>query len=411
MKGGNSMTDNDREVHLLESLRTEPVAPSRINVQRAMTEGLRRRRVRQWSRTAAIAAVTVAAAVGGTVAVQAAGAKPGPRTPAASVPKPAEPKDCTIHRLPTGGFSKAIVTAGDPSGHYLAGRVYPPGRHPKTVVWKDSRLQAGNTVPGEDADIYAINSTGVGVGSSYAGDNEYPYVVENGTATRLKGGTGSAVGINDDGVIIGGLGKDGETAPVRWSSAGAEPTSLPLPSGATGGKVLAIGDDGTLVGSVEFGKNQKGYLWNPDGTGRILPPATVNGQTGEFTPSSMSAGTAYGTVSINLPGGGERVTSVRLRIASNTYESLPVSAGDSAFGATNGWVLGTDAEMGPTASALVPVIAVGGHTVKLPLDHDAHHYLVRSFSADGHTAGGYSSDSSYQENAPVLNRAFMWTCH
>jgi len=89
MKGGNSMTDHDREVHLLESLRTEPVAPSRINVQRAMTEGLRRRRVGQWSRTAAIAAVTVAAAVGGTVAVQAAGTKPGPRTPAASVPKPA----------------------------------------------------------------------------------------------------------------------------------------------------------------------------------------------------------------------------------------------------------------------------------------------------------------------------------
>lgn len=413
MKDGNSMTDNEREVRLLESLRAEPAGPSRINVERAMTEGRRRRRVRRWSSGAAIAAVTVAAAVGGAAAVQATGAKPGPqtagRTSAASAPKPAEPKDCTIHQLPTGGIGKALVSSGDPSGHYLAGRVYPPGSHPKTVIWKDGRLQEGGTMPGEDADIYAINNKGVGVGSSYAGDNEYPYVVSNGTATKLKGGTGSAVGINADGVIVGGLGEDGETAPVRWSSAGAQPTRLPLPSGAGGGTVRAIADDGTMVGSVGFGKSVKGYLWKPDGTGHVLPPATVDGQTGVFSPSTMGGGWAYGTVSFALAGGGERFTAARFHIDSGTYEGLPVSA-DSTFGAANGWVLGTDADPG-TPPKLVPVIAVGQHTVPLPLAPQAHHYLVTSFSADGHTAGGYSADDNPEENGPVLNRAFMWTCH
>jgi hypothetical protein len=66
-------------------------------------------------------------------------------------PGPAEPKDCTIHRLPTGGIGKALVSAGDPSGHYLAGRAYPPGSDPRTVVCKDGQLQ-GDTAPGEDAD-------------------------------------------------------------------------------------------------------------------------------------------------------------------------------------------------------------------------------------------------------------------
>jgi hypothetical protein len=414
MKDGNSMTDNEREVHLLESLRAEPVAPSRISVQRAMTEGVRRRRVRRWTSGAAIAAVTVAAAVGGAVAVQATGARPGPptaagKTSAASAPKLSEPKDCSIHRLPTGGIGKAVVSAGDPSGHYLAGRVYPPGSYPRTVVWKDGRLQGGGTVPGEDADIYAINSSGVGVGSSYAGDNEYPYVVENGSATRLKGGTGTAVGINAAGVIIGGLGDNVETAPVRWSSAGAQPTRLPLPSGATGGGVTAIGDDGTLIGTAEFGKTNKGYLWKPDGTGRILPRATIYGQTGEFVPISMSAGWAYGTVLIELTDGGERGITARLRIDSNTYEAL--SVGDPAIGAANGWVLGMAADVGKEVPTPVPVIAVGKDTVKLPLDPQAHHYILTSFSADGHTAGGYSSDDSYKANAPVKNLAFMWTCH
>jgi hypothetical protein len=411
MKDGNSMTDNEREVHLLESLRAEPVAPSRINVQRAMTEGGRRRRVRRWSGGAAIAAVTVAAAVGGAVAVQAAGAKPAPpavgRT-AASPPKLSEPK-CTIHRLPTGGISKAIVAAGDPSGHYLAGRVYPPGSYPRTVIWKDGRLQGGGTMPGEDADIDAINSDGVGVGSSFAGDDQYPYVVKNGSATRLKGGTGSAVGINAAGVIIGGLGDDVETAPVRWSSAGAQPTRLPMPSGATDGMARVIGDDGTVLGTVKVGKNYKGYQWKPDGTGRFLPRATIAGLTGEFMPVSMNAGWAYGTVLIDLGGGASHIMTVRLRIDSNTYEELPV--GDPAFGATNGWVLGMAADPGAEEPTTVPAIAVGKHTVKLPLDPKAHQYFLMSFSADGHTAGGYSADDSYKANAPVKNLAFMWTCH
>jgi hypothetical protein len=417
MRDGNSMTDNERQVRLLESLRAEPAAPSRIDVQRAMSDGLRRRRVRRWSGGAAIATVTVAVAVGGAVVVQATGAEPGPPTAggttvaASAAPKLPEPKDCTIHRLPTGGVDKAIVSAGDPSGHYLAGRVYPPGGHPKTVVWKDGRLQGGGTVPGEDADIYAINSAGVGVGSAYAGDNEYPYVVRNGTSTRLKGGTGSAMGISADGVVVGGLGGNLDRVPVRWSSADAEPTRLRLPAGATGGEVRAIGEDGTLIGVVQIGKDERGYIWPPDGTGSAVPPATVDGQTGEFVPFSMAGGWVYGSVSFALPGGGDRITAARLRVGTSTYESLMVGPGEQTFGATNGWVLGTAAKISDSASAVVPAIAVGGHVVELPVDPGAHHYLVSSFSADGHTAGGYSSDASGKENTPVRNRAFMWTCH
>lgn len=404
------MTEDDRAVRILRTLPDEPPAPSTVDVARTMSEGRRRRRVRRWSSGVAMAAVTAVAAGGGTVAV---GALRDTRAPApgttrtATTPTSAAaaaapvPTGCTVTLLPTGGVAKALVTAGDPSGRHLAGRIYPPGGV-RTVLWKDGVLRKLPAMPGGDASFDDINSSGVAVGSSYDdGDRQHAYVADGSSVTRLAGGTGAAVAVNDAGVIAGVLGDPG--VPARWSSPRATPARLPLPAGFASGRAVDIDQDGTIVGTVERANAEgTGYLWFAGGTGRLMPLPDVEGEKATlFWPESMSDGWVYGRAVRDAADRSWRdFASYRYSIAENRYERLLVPFHPPALGAANGWVLGVTGEY-------TPVIVADRRVVKLPGYQKMKEYVVSSFSADGRVAGGYTTDS---DGDGVANRPLRWTC-
>lgn len=408
-KGANHMND-DLAVRLLEELRADPPGPPALDVPRMMAEGRRRRRLRRWSGGVAVAAVTAVAAGGGTMAVSALrdGPDPAPTTPppttVAAAP-PAVPTGCKVTLLPTGGVGKALVTGGDPSGRYLAGRVYPDGAGVRTVLWKDGRPAPGATIPGSDASFDDITTAGVAVGTGFDGrGRQQAYVYRDGAVTRLRGGEAGAAAINEAGVIVGSVGEIYSGRPARWSSAGAAPTRLAMPAGFDVGEARGIAEDGTIVGVVgRRAMESTGHLWSPDGTGLLLPLPTVSGRKATaFWPESITDGRIVGRAVFDAADGGTRTfASMRYRIADGRYERLPVTLGPPAIGAANGWVLATTGRS-------EPVIVAGSRVVKLPRYAGLREYEVSSFSADGKVAGGYTTDSSGEVG--VDNRPLMWTC-
>jgi uncharacterized membrane protein len=409
------MTEEDRTVRILRTIPDEPPAPSTIDVARTMADGRRRRRVRRWSGGVALAAVTAVAAGGGTVAVaalrdEAPAPVPSPTatatTPATVAAAPAPlPAGCTVTMLPSGGIRQALVTSGDPSGHYLAGRVYPAaGVH--TVLWKDGVLQPRPPMPGADASFDDINSSGVAVGTSFAGDRQQAYVSAGNVMTRLRGGRAVAAAINDAGRIVGTLGDPVfGGVPVLWPSSGAGPVRLALPAGYPFGAAKAIDEDGTVVGLVaKKAREGTGYLWRADGTGRPMPLPTVEGQKASyFWPESISKGWIFGRAVRDSHDGGVRTfASYRYSLATNKYEKLPVQLAPPALGAENGWILGA-------TNDYRPVIIAGSRVVRLPRYNQMKEYEVTALSADGKVAAGYTTDTTDTEG--VANRPIVWSCH
>ncbi|XVU27637.1 hypothetical protein ACQPZJ_11560 [Actinoplanes sp. CA-054009] len=403
------MSDDDRAVRILRTIPDEPPSPSQIDIPRTMAEGRRRRRARRWSGGVALAAVTAVAAGGGTVAAAAMrGDTPGPVPPSPTVTvstsaaavAPALPV-CTVKLLPTGTIKKAVVSAGDPSGHYLTGRVYPAKGQVRTVIWKDGTLQSRPSMPGADGTWEDINSAGVAVGTSFKGEEERSYVSTGATVTPLRGGRSTAHAIGEDGRIAGTLGDPYEGTPAVWPSATAEPVPLPLPPGFRTGEAKAIDDDGTVVGTVAKASGEgTGYLWRPDGSGRLMPLPT---KATLFWPESVSNGWIYGSAVHDEQKSGSRTfASYRYNIASGQYQPLPIDLGPFAAGAANGWVL-------TTTNGFRPVLVVGQEVVPLPRYNKMSEYVTSALSADGRVAAGYTTDTTSTE--AVANRPLMWTCH
>ncbi|WP_143234436.1 hypothetical protein [Paractinoplanes atraurantiacus] len=406
------MSEDDRTVRILRTIPDEPPAPSRIDIPRTMDEGRRRRRARRWSGGVALAAVTAVAAGGGTVAVAALRpssepapvVSPSPSTVAAA-PAPAVPRDCTVKLLPTGDIKKATVSSGDPSGHYLTGRVYPPKLEVYTVIWKDGVLQNRPSMPGDDGAWGDINSSGVAVGYSFTkGEEQRAYVSTGSTVTPLRGGRATANAINDAGTIAGTLGDPYEGTPATWAAPGANPVRLRLPSGFRTGEAKAIDEDGTVIGTVAKRNTEStGYLWLPNGKARLMPLPEVEGvKATYFWPESVSSGWVYGRAVRDSPDGGSRTfATYRYNIAANEYEELDIPLGPLTLGAANGWVLATTGHF-------EPIIIAGEKAVPLPFYNKMKEYVTSAFSADGKVAAGYTTDTTASD--PVANRPLMWTC-
>jgi uncharacterized membrane protein len=408
MRDEDEMTD-ERAVRLLHPLREEPEAPARIDVARTMVEGRRRRVLRRWSGGAALIALTSVTAGGGTLAVTAlrdATPVPGPVTtatasaaPSAVAAAPAVPTGCEVTRLPTDGVKKSLVTGGDPSGRYLAGRLYRASAN--TIIWRDGRILATPRVPGDDASFGDINRSGVAVGGGFVtSERQQAYVYRDGRLSELDGRGTTARAINDAGVIVGSMGMPYSGLPVRWDSAGAKVTRLRLPAGATTGSADGIAEDGTIVGSVasDDGSESSGYLWLPDGTGRTMSLPPVDGEKANFFwPESIADGWVAGRAVLDKPDGSRWFAAYRYRIADGTYEKL-AGPGYPVLIAENGWV---------TSGTQQPVIVAGEEQVELPLYPDADDYQVSSISADGRVVGG--SGAALGEDQ-VGNDPLMWTC-
>ncbi|MFC4072510.1 hypothetical protein [Actinoplanes subglobosus] len=404
MRDEDEMTD-ERAVRLLLPLREEPEGPARIDVARSMVEGRRRRVLRRWSGGAALIALTSVAAGGGTLAVAALNdgtPVPGPATtaaPSAVAAAPDVPVGCEVTRLPTDGVKKSLVTSGDPSGRYLAGRLYRAASN--TILWRDGRILATPRVPGDDASFRDVNRSGVAVGGSFVtSDRQQAYVYRDGRVQELDGRGTTATAINDAGVIVGSMGPAYSGVPVRWDSAGAKVTPLRLPEGATTGSADGIAEDGTVVGSVapDDGSEASGYLWLPDGTGRTMSLPPVDGEKATFFwPESIVDGWVAGRAVLDKPDGSRWFTAYRYRIADGTYEKVD-GPGYPVLIAANGWVV---------SGTQQPVITADDRLFDLPLHPDADDYQISSISADGRVIGG--SGAALGGNQ-VGNDPLMWTC-
>lgn len=410
MRGGDEMTE-EPAVRLLRPLRDEPEGPARIDVPRAMADGRRRRMLRRWSGGVALVALTSITAGGGTLAVSAlrdGTPLPAPTavTPvtsaaiAAAPPAPAAPAGCQVSRLPTDGVKKALVTAGDPSGRYLAGRVYRSSVG--TVIWKDGKILARPQLRGDDPTINDITRAGVAVGSAFVGERQQAYVFRAGKVAELDGRQTEALGINEAGVIVGSVGEVLHTVPARWSAADAPLARLPLPPGYIEGAAAAVAENGTVAGNISQGGTDvpTAYLWSPDGTGHLMPLPTVDGvQATAFWVESINDEWVAGrAVFVEGADGPRRFRPMRYRIADRSHQSLPVHGYPALLADTGRILVGQDDG---------PVVVSGSEVTELPRYGRLKEYVISSLSADGRVAAGYTTDS---DATGVGNEPLVWTC-
>lgn len=386
---------DDRAQRLLSPLREEPAGPPRFDVGRAIIAGRRRRRLRQWSVTAAASVVTLVAVGGGIAAAGGVRSKEEAAPPVTGE----RTAPCPMTVLPTDGIKKALVTGGDPTGRYLAGRIYPPGEGVRTVIWRDGKMVTRNSMPGSDPSIDDLNSTGIGVGTSF-GTAEHPmaFVFRDGRFRGLPGHDPSAAAINDAGLIVGSAGPGSGRYPVSWELSSTAPERLPLPAGADTGVARMVDEDGTIVGTVAKGAEEgTGFLWRPDGTARAMPMPEVGGRkASSFWPESIRHGRVAGRAVFEEKDG-TTFTSVVYDVRTNAYRSLATDFGPPALIADDGAVLGV--------TGSTPSIVTGDATLDLPVDLGKE-YQVNVFSGDGRVAAGYSVTTDEK----VSNEPVVWHC-
>jgi hypothetical protein len=357
--------------------------PSTVDIVRAIADGRRRRRTRHAARIGAVAGSVGLALAGGWALAR-------PVVPHA----PAPPTACALQRLPVpgGGSPKSVVTGADPSGRYLVGRWYPN----TPLLWHDGRADVIR-VPGSDAQLRDVTSTGVAVGTSYvgeSGDEPAAWVYRTGTVTRLAGARAEAYAVNEKLTIAGSV--DGR--PARWSGPGSPPTPLALPGPGWTGYAAGIGEDGTIVGQLRATPDTPvvGYVWRPDGSGQQLPAPVLGG----------APATGYGAVAVRgdwAVGWASRDDGGRLAVGAPRW-NLRTGAVDVPFeGAASavnryGWVVGGSARA---------VVVVGAGTLTLPdLGSTAPvaNDIPVSMSDDGTTIGGQVPSP---DGDPV---AVVWHC-
>jgi len=181
--------------------------------------------------------------------------------------------------------------------------------------------------------LTGVNSQGVVVGLMGIGPNEQTFRYQNGKYTRLKTPAGSWHAypqpvINTAGDIVvnvepaGNSGGEGSIV-LFWPAGQIVATKLPLPAGAN---VMAILDDGTLVGAqYKNGEAIAGYTWDQQGRGHKL--TTPNGQTGA----------AYAARGDWATGGfWPAMSTARWNLRTGEFAELPTPAGAETAPALNG---------------------------------------------------------------------------
>jgi len=276
----------NEERELRDRLGTVDVPPSRVGLDGLLRDG-RRRVVRRRSLRAAAGAVL---AVGVLVTVPSVLARPSSgRTlgaaPSASsggpVSEEPDPVSCKMNTLPTpSGLKEVTATDVDPSGRYVIGNGS-SGQNFRPVLWTDGKARALPMIE-KSVQLTGVNSSGVVVGLASQGTEEYAFRYANGQYTRLYPPAGNwhiypEPEINAAGDIVMNVEPSGNTGGkgsfgIIWRNGATKAVKLPLPAGAN---VHDINDDGLLIGSVyKDGSAQAGYVWDQQGKGRKLdvPP-------------------------------------------------------------------------------------------------------------------------------------------
>ncbi|WP_034216363.1 hypothetical protein [Actinoplanes subtropicus] len=289
------------ERELRDRLRTVNVPASRLEVETLVHTGRQRVvRRRTWR-----AAVGAALAVGVLVALPSLLARPEKRAivvdtaPSISAKPPSRTPSqapsqtpsqtparavCAMTALPVPAGLEDVQVAGvDPTGRYIVGNAT-RGNNWKPVLWTGGQARA-LAVLGPSMQLTGVNAAGVVVGQLGLGSHEQTFRYQNGKYTRLTTPAGSWHAfpqpvINTAGDIVvnvepsGNSGGEGSIV-LFWPAGEAAARKLPLPAGAN---VLAILDDGTLVGALyKNGSAIAAYTWDQQGHGTKL--ATPKGQT------------------------------------------------------------------------------------------------------------------------------------
>jgi hypothetical protein len=413
---------------ILGTIGDDPPGPSTVDIRRAVLDGRRKRRLRRFagmtSASAATALVLVAVwAVAGTrgdrdtpppagTGVSAASSASPAASPAASAAAspsaarevaPDAPTSCKIKRLVTpDGRKMSLVTAMDPTGRYIAGRTYPAGSGDYHVVVWDRFSPTIVDMPGEDQSITEINSSGVGVGTSYGeSPSTTAWLVRDGTVTKLPGGdNGEALAINEAGVAVGSV--DGH--PVIWRSVDAPPVRLPVPAGWKSGSAVDIDRDGTVLGTLDSNGKQTPYLWLPDGTGRPIPEL-AKAYAYSLSNGIVTVLKANDNASPN-PGSGsdyseDDSTAGTFDLRTRRFHLVPGFDGRPQDGNKYGWLIGIDPQgrgrlSTDKGSVVLPDLAF--HTP------DGLHNIPWVMSDDGRTIGGQS------DTKDEVIHAVAWTC-
>jgi len=334
------------------------VPGSRLEVETLVHTGRRRVvRRRTWR-----AAVGAALAVGVLVAVPSLLAHPekraivvdtAPSTSTTTEPPPiATPSQapaaraCVMTALPVPAGLKDVQVAGvDPTGRYIVGNAT-RGNNWKPVLWTGGKARA-LPVLGPSMQLTGVNAQGVVVGLLGIGPNEQTFRYQNGKYTRLKTPAGSwhaypqpVIDTAGDIVVnVEPAGNSGgkDSIVLFWPAGETVAKKLPLPAGAN---VMAILDDGTLVGALyKNGEAVAAYTWDQQGHGQKL--ATPKGQTGA----------AYAARGDWATGGfWPAMSTARWNLRTGQFAELPTPAGANvppalnSLGAgeqvnANGWVV------------------------------------------------------------------------
>lgn len=311
----------------------------------------------------------------------------------ANAASPMPPTSCEQSRLPVPGNAEAsIVTAGDPSGRYLAGRSYVDGTFRRQVlVWEDGVLHRVDA-PGLDQQIVAINSKGTAVGNSYSEKGVVtPWVYRNGKVGRLPGeGDVRATDINERGEIAGTRGTEGWWfLPVRWQTKSREMDELSLPDEHSG-QASGITADGTVIVTIRRGRDRRTDQilgWRPDGSTFELPLPAGAGAVNFVSVQ----GTKVAAMVTTADGGQPRSV---LWDLDDLGQPKVISTKIAAPEAVNkhGWIVGTSAGFGFSGIASIKggVVGLGG--------------WLSSISADGTVVGSYEPD----DNGALWG--VRWTC-
>lgn len=403
---------------ILAPLRGDPPGQPRIDVPRAMVEGLRRRRHRQWASGVAVAAAVALAATGGLLTTRLHAAP----APVATTPPPTS---CTVSRLPTVDGRWTSVVAGDPTG-YLLGAMFPSHTQPgfAPVIWKNGKIVARPKVA-TGTELVDINNQGDAVGTldQLPSPLSQAYAVHDGRTITLPGGLSGAKGINDAGTIVGFLGHGGpqrgdqkpDSVPVRWSSPDAAPQKLAVPAGYAWGEASGIAANGTTWGV--FGRDvqpgdpsETGALWLPDGTLRLLtPPPPMAGSDHFFVPEALVGNWLYGRLSVGLEFG--TLQRARYNIAENRFEQLPDLEDDPGAYADNGWTIGIRTLHSGKTTTQQAILQAGPTAVTLPGPYTNRVSMLQvgAISPDGKSVAGSNNWLIDGQDLPV-NGTFLWTC-
>lgn len=208
----------------------------------------------------------------------------------------------TLEPLPDGTMSNAV---GINAGGTVVGLSGTASREVRAVRWSvstDNGAVSAATelrpLPGNGySAAYAVNDNGVVAGESGDdGDDVIVAVLWPAGATAasrlpaLGAGNSAAYCINGAGRIAGEAAVDGgQTVPVYWSSPSATPVPLALLPGGATGSAYFIGDQGVIVGESETGSGAlHAVRWKVDpGTGIAGAPADLGTLSGHVRSVAM----------------------------------------------------------------------------------------------------------------------------